>query len=276
MINIDLIKTSNHFKEKILRTWEVLFDEWDIDNNLYYILEGQLSIEKYTTKERDTTKQLAIINNKDFFWEGSLNNSEEKKVKIIALEETKLLYINGKTEFLEFTKAFPEEAKNILVNIISITNKRILSWNKYITSIYEINKQVSKIQNVNFKEIFCLFEKIKFILELKYLIFLETNNIDKTYLKLKYDSRKPWKMQDLLIKRWESLITKIWIIDEEKTIIKDISIWSEVLWRIILVKDNDFSKNDEIIFLWVINSIFWILKQKELLEEERDKKFSKN
>ena len=276
MINIELLKSSDYFKEKTLKKWEVLFDEWEIDNNLYYILEWQLSIEKYTTKERKISKQLAIIDEKDFFWEGSLNNSEKKQVKIIALKNTKLLYIDAKKDFLEFMKIFPEEAKNILVYIIGVTNKRTLIWNKYITSIYEINKQITEIKNINFREIFKIYDKINLILEWKYLLFLESNSVDENYLTLKYDSRKPWKMQDLLIKKWEYSLEDIWIENWDKIITKEISIWLEVLWNIIVAKESEFNQNEKRIFLWMMNSLSWLLKQKNIIEEERNKQFIEN
>jgi hypothetical protein len=173
-------------------------------------------------------------------------------------------------------KEYPEIAKNILVTIISITNKRVSIWNKYITSVYEINKSINEIKNINFKEIFNILEKINLILEWKYLLFLEVNPIDKKYLILKYDSRKPWKMQDKIFKKWNYSLDDIWIIEWDKIITKEISIWKEPLWSIVIAKKEAFSENEKRIFLWMMNSLSWLLKQKKILEEERDKEFSKN
>jgi len=276
MINIEFLKSLDFFKEKSLKPWEVLFDEWEIDNNLYYILSWSLSIEKYTTKEKKATKQLALIYEKDFFWEWSLSSSDAKQVKIIASKETNLLYIDAKIDFLDFMKKYPEEAKDILVNIISITNKRTLTWNKYITSVYEINKSINEISSINFKEIFKILDKINLILEWKYLLFLETNPIDDKYLTLKYDSRKTWKMQDILVEKWNYSLEEIWIWEKDKIITKEIKIWNESLWNIMLIKEVIFNQNEKRIFLAMINSLSWILKQKKILEEERDIKFSRD
>jgi hypothetical protein len=57
-----------------------------------------------------------------------------------------------------------ELAKNILVNIISLTNKRTLDSNKYITSLYEINRSINNISQINYLEIFKILEKIKNLL----------------------------------------------------------------------------------------------------------------
>ena len=275
MINTKFLKSLNYFKEITLKRWDILFDEWEINNNLYYILSGKLSIEKYTTKEKKETKQLAIIWKGDFLWEWSLNTSEPKQVKVLASEKSVLLYIDAKTDFLDFMKEYPEEAKNILVYIISITNKRTLIWNKYITSIYEINKSIREIKKVNFKEIFKILDKINLILEWEFLIFLETNRIDKSYLTLKYDSRKSWKMQDKLLEKWKYNLEEIWIKKDYKILTKEIFIWEESLWNIVITKKESFNQNDKRIFLGMINSLAWILKQKKFLEEERDKEFSR-
>ena len=275
MINTEFLKSLNYFKEITLKRWDILFDEWEINNNLYYILSGKLSIEKYTTKEKKETKQLAIIWKDDFLWEWSLNTSEPKQVKVLASEKSVLLYIDAKTDFLDFMKEYPEEAKNILVYIISITNKRTLIWNKYITSIYEINKSIREIKKVNFKEIFKILDKINLILEWEFLVFLETNMIDKSYLTLKYDSRKSWKMQDKLLEKWKYNLEEIWIKKDYKILTKEIFIWEESLWNIVITKKENFNQNDKRIFLGMINSLAWILKQKKFLEEERDKEFSR-
>ena len=276
MIKLELLKSSGYFKEKTLQKWEILFDEWDIDNNLYYLETGKISIEKYVDKKNNLTKQLAIIHKEDFFWEWALNNSEKKQVKIIGLTESKLLYIDAKEDFLKFMKHFPELAKDILVYIISLTNKRTLDWNNYITSIYEINKSIVEINQINFKEIFKIFDKINKILNWDYLLFLETNPIDKMYLSLKYDTRKIWKIQNKLVEKWKFSLNEIGISKVDKIITKNISIWDEILWNIVIVKKDVFTENQQRIFLGIINSLAWLLKQKNILEEERDIEFSQN
>ena len=47
MFNIKDLKLSGYFKEKTLERWELLFDEWEIDDNLYYVVSWKMKIEKY-------------------------------------------------------------------------------------------------------------------------------------------------------------------------------------------------------------------------------------
>jgi len=275
MFNLKELKSSEYFKEKTLLRWEVLFDEWEIDNNLYFIDSWKLSIEKYTTKEKETSKQLAIIKTWDFLWEGSLNNSVPKEVKVISLETTKILYIDAKNDFLDFMKKKPELAKNILVWIIDITNKRTLSSNKYIASLYEINQSINKIEEINYLEIFKILEKIKIILNWEYILYLETNPIDDKYLTLKYNSRKYLKMQDLLVQKGHYKLDEIWINKTDKILTKEIKIATEHLWNIIVWKKEKFSENEKRIFIGLVTSLSGMLKQKKILEEERNMEFSK-
>jgi hypothetical protein len=81
-------------------------------------------------------------------------------------------------------------------------------------------------------------------------------------------------MQDLLVEKWHYKLEEIWINKSDKIITKEISIWNEVLWNIIVWRKQDFNQNEKRIFLAMINSLSWILKQKKVLEEERDKNFN--
>ena len=274
MFNIKDLKLSGYFKEKTLERWELLFDEWEIDNNLYYVVSWKMAIEKYTTSEKENTKELAIIKSATFLWEWSLSESNPKEVRCFVLEKTTVLYINAVKDFWDFMKNDVELAKDILVNIISLTNKRTLDSNKYITSLYEINRSIKNISQINFLEIFKILEKIKNILNWEYLLYLEVNPIYKKYLTLKYDSRKHLKMQDILVEKWHYKLEEIWINKKDKIITKEISIWDEVLWNIIVWRKQDFNQNEKRIFLAMVNSLSWILKQKKVLEEERDRNFN--
>ncbi|MDQ7009797.1 MAG: cyclic nucleotide-binding domain-containing protein [Candidatus Gracilibacteria bacterium] len=275
MISLEKIKLSEYFKEKTLNRGELLFDEGKIDDNLYFIVSGKLSIEKYTTIEKKDKKQLAIIKGGDFLGEGALSESNIKEVSVLALEETIILYIDAKKDFLKLMEKDPQLAKDILVQIISITNKRTLDSNKYIASVYEINKNINNIKQINYLEIFKILNKINLILKGDYILYLETNPIDDKYLSLKYDSRKNLKMQDILVKKGHYRLEEIGIEKDDRIIVKEIKIANEHLGNIIVGKKDNFSQNEKRIFLAMINSLSGVLKQKKILEEQRNIEFSK-
>ncbi len=273
MFDIKFLKNSWFFLERILDSWDVLFDEWEIDGNLYIIEFWKLSIEKYTTKEKVSTKQLAILGEWDFVWEWALNKYWPKEVKILALEETKVLYIEAKKDFMKFLEKFPSQARDILVYIISITNERVLASNKYITSIYEINKSIRDLKEITLKEIFLLFEKIKIIMDSEIILFFEKNYVMKEFLTLKYDSRIPNKMQDKIVESWNFSLDEFNLDKNIRILSKEIIIAEESLWFLVIWKKEIYNENEKRIFLWIINSISGVLKQKKILEEERNKKF---
>lgn len=272
-IDKDFLISTGFFSEKTLWIKELLFDEWETDNNIYIVMKWFLSIEKYTTKERNTTKHLAIIKKRDFLWEASLSSNSPKEVKVKALSSVILLSISAK-KYDDFLLTYPKEAKDMLVHLIAVTNKRVSQANKYIASIYEINKSIREITKINFKEIFIILDKINSIMYWDFLLFLEVNPVMNNYLSLKYDTRQQWKMQDVIVKKWDYVLEDIWIQWNTKLLTKEISIWEIPLWNIILWRKEGFIENDKRIFLAMINSLAWILRQKKFLEEERDREFA--
>lgn len=275
MFDIKFLQSTTHFKSENLKKNEVLFDEWDSNSNLYIIVEWELSVEKYTTKEKQETKQLAILKKWDFLWEWGLNSYFAKEVKVSVLKDVQLISIDAKDWFSKFMEQYPEQAKDLLTYIISITNKRLSDSNKYITSVYQINKTIRELENITFREIFKILDTINLIMESDFLLFLEVNSVMTQYLTLKYDSRFSGKMQDSIVEKWNYSLEEIWIKWDYKILTKEIIIWKESLWNIIVARKTRFKENEKRIFLALISSLSGVLKQKKIIEEERDKEFSR-
>ncbi len=275
MFDITFLQSIDHFTSENLTKNEVLFDEWDSNSKLYIIIKWELSVEKYTTKEKKETKQLAILKAWDFLWEWGLNSYCAKEVKVLALRDVQLISIDAKEGFSKFMEQYPQQAKDLLTYIIAITNKRLSDSNKYITSVYQINKTIRELENITFREIFKILDDINMIMESEFLLFLEVNPVMKEYLTLKYDSRLGGKMQDSIVEKWNYSLEEIWIKWDYKILTKEIIIWKESLWNIIVARKTRFWENEKRIFLALINSLSWVLKQKKIMEEERDKEFSR-
>jgi len=192
MLNIEFLENSWFFQIKTLEAWEVLFDEWDIDNNLYIIKEWELSIEKYTTTDRTETKILAKLWNSEIFWEWSLWDSAPKQVRIKATKKTTLLEIEAKNSFEEFLLKHTKKWVDLLSSIIYISNKRLLEANFLITSSYKINKHISEINEFNNKNLFEILDELEKTINWKYVLYLEKNPVLENILILKYDSRYKW------------------------------------------------------------------------------------
>lgn len=278
MLDINKLKTTWYFKEITLEKWEVLFDEWDIDSNIYLIILWELQIEKYISNNRDDTKVLAYLKNNDIFWESALNTNKEKEVKITARKKTNLLYINAQEDFNKFSIKYPYESSSLLKYIIFLTNKRLLESNHLIAATYKITKEITKIEKITNKKIFELIDSLRDIIGVDYIIYLEKNLNIENYLTLKYDTRNKWKMSDKIIEITDSklflLNLKIW---NYYSYNQKIAIWNEELGILFFIKkNNDFTDNDKKAILLTITSIAGVMKQKRVHDEERDKNYMQN
>lgn len=278
MLNIDFFKNSPFFKERILKSWEYLFIEWDIDENIYIIISWELVIEKFTNSSRDESKVLAVLKNNEIFWEAALNNNLPKQVSIKAKIETKIIYINATSDLDAFSIKHTSEAFNLLKYIIDFSNTRLNKSNSLITASYKISNEIATMNDFSFKTIFNLIEEIKNIIWVSDIIFLEENIVLEQYLTIKYKTSEPWKMQDSIIKINNNNIDLHELTDLGKySYVQSIKVWNKNYWYLIFLRDkNDFSENEIKIIstLWV--SFSNVLKQKELIEEQKNKDYIKN
>ena len=199
MLNISLFEKNTLFQKKTFKPDELIFDEWEVNENLYLIKSGKLSVEKYTTDERIEVKEVANLGAGNFFWEWAISSDTPKEVRIRAMEETELLYINGKSDFLKFLELHPQEAFYLFSFIISETNKRLITANRQIIANYEIDKTINELEILDMKSIFLLIDKIRAIVGCSYLLYLEKNPYVIETMILKYDTRLKWKAQSLAI-----------------------------------------------------------------------------
>lgn len=280
MLNIEFLENSWFFQIKTLEKWEVLFDEWDIDNNLYIIKEWELSIEKYIDSTKIETKKLAKLKDSEIFWEWSLWDNSPKQVKIIATKKTTLLEIEAKNSFEKFLLKHTKSWVDLLSSIIYISNKRLLEANFLITSSYKINKHISEINEFNNKNLFEILDEFSKTIISKYVLYIEKNPVLDNILILKYDSRLKWKMQQNIIdmSEWVFNLKKIkddWVELANFNLIEELKNKNEVIWYLIIW--NDEKKFDE----WqkksisiISVSIAWYIKQKQYIEENKNKEYS--
>lgn len=278
MLDINKLKISWYFKEVVLEKWEVLFREWDFDENIYIVLAWELTVSKFTSKAKDEAKILAYLITNDVFWEAALNSSNKKEVNIIANRKTVLLSINAKEWLNEFGKKYQDEALNLLKYIIYLSNKRLSEANYLITASYKISKEILELQEINNKNIFLLIEKIKEIIAVDHIMYYENNPVMENYITLKYDTRTKWKLlnevKELTNNNLDLLDLKI---DNYEIHSQKLSIWNNNLWFLVfLKKDYKFNESDKKVLVVAATSISWLIKQKQLLDEQRDKDYMNN
>lgn len=278
MLDINLFKNSWFFETRTLKVWEYLFKEWENDDNIYIIVTWELIIEKFTTKNRNETKNLALLGKNEVFWEASLSNNLPKQVSVKAKKMTQVIYINAIEWLDNFSKKFQKEAMWLLKYVIFLWNNRLNKSNSLITSSHEISKEIIKIDTFNSKTIFELIDTIKDIIDVSEIIYLEKNPVMDEYLTLKYKTSKKWILQDDVVKITDN---KLYLLELKHSwkynYMQDIIIGSKHYWYLIFLRENnDFSQNEIKIISSLSLSFWWLLKQKELIDEQKNKDYIKN
>lgn len=275
MLDIKILEESWYFKKIYLNPQDIVFDEWDYDENIYIILAWELIVEKYTQKNSNETKNLAYLKKFDIFWEAGLNDNKPKEVKIIAKRKSILLSINAKNWLNNFSKEYPEQWLNLLKYIIFLWNKRLLESNTLITTTYKISKEIIELEKINNKNIFLLLDKVKEITDISYILYFEKNPVVNNYIKLKYDTRKKWILQDEIIEITDNKLNLLNLkIDNYKNYTQKLSIWENELWFLVFFKkDDDFTENNKKVLTSTTISIAWLIRQKQLIDEEKNKEY---
>lgn len=279
--NSQVLEDSQLFQIKILKKWEYLFKEWEVDENFYIIKQGLLSVEKFTTKDQKNTKQLALLEAGDFLGEAGMDGKNTpKQTNIKSLQDSILYSIDIQKDLPLFIEKYPKIWYDFLKYIILETNARLNEANQIIASQYEIEKSIQSLKSFSAKNIFSLIDKICQIVKSDYILYFEKHQILDNFLILKYDSRHPNIMQDKVFEKsgyfldFEELLNECNIGKDEKASINKLSIWDEVYWYFIFVKEKYlFSESDRKIFQTLSNSFAWVLKKFFTDKEQKNIQF---
>jgi len=276
MIDIDFLENSWYFKIRTLKKWEVLFDEWDYDDNLYIIKKWNLVIKKVVNTSNNDTKTIAKIWVWEIFWEWALWDSDAKQVKIEAIDDSILLEIEAKTKFEEFLQKNTKKWINLLSSIIYMSNKRLLEANHLITLSYRINKYISEITMFNNKNLFNIIDELDKTINSNYTIYIEKNSVIENIATIKYDTRYNWKMLQNIIELnnnnviLDSLVNE-WIKLSKYNLIEELKNNNKVIWYLVIWSDKTFDEWEKKSLSIISVAIAWFIKQKEYFEESLNK-----
>ncbi len=278
MLDLEYLKNSKHFDHIFMKKWDIIFDTWALDDNLYIVVTWKVSVEKYTTIERKETKVLAVLKEWGVFWEASITSFLPKDVKTSALEDTSLLRIDWKQWIRTFITKDPVKWLELLKYIIALTNKRLLLANEQIIANYEMNKTILEIDKIDNQSIFRLIDKFKYIIWCDYILYFKSNPFLPNYTALFYDTRKEAMISsDPFELEWTDLkVDEIKIPLWKSNIVSKLNIWNRVLWFIVCWREKkEFLENDIKNINSIITWLSWIINQKSFLDEERLKWFIK-
>ena len=276
MLDLNILKNSWYFNEIILEKWELLFDEWNIDENLYILIVWDLSVEKYVNNEKTHTKILWTIKQNQVIGEASLNSDLPKDVLIKAKRKSILIWINGKEWLSKFLKEYPTDALNLLKYIIHLSNNRIRESNFLITASYNISNAIINLDEINMKNIFKLIEILKKSIWIEEILYYEANPVLENYITLKYDTRKKWKLLNEIMEITNNKLDLLDLsINHYYKFIQELTIWWNRMWYLVFLKKwQVFNDSDKKIITTTSTSIASLIKQKQILTEDRNKSFN--
>lgn len=282
MLDLNFLKSSKYFEEISLKKWEILFDEWEHDIYLYIIYNGELAVERSINRKQWEYKLLSLITLWNILWESSLSRQEPKQVRIKAHRESILLRIDGQKDLPKFIEDHPKEWYKLLLTIVDIANMRLLRANRELTANYELSRAISQISQIDMKSIIELLSKCQEILEVDQILYFEKNMVMDEYYKLKYNSLDSGNFQNAVFKISRNSLD-LNVLKETWVILLDYLRWAPLLlenknhgFLIIGKKWKDFHESEEKLLWNTATSLVWIIRQKEFLDNERNKLYMKN
>jgi CRP-like cAMP-binding protein len=282
MIILENLKSSGYFNTISLKKWDVLFKQWDINQNLYLVYDGELSVQKEISLQKWEFKTLWLLGIGNIVWEAALSNNKPKEVKISANRETILLSIEWKKAFPKFVSAFPKDGYSLLITIIDIANTRLLKANSELTANYEVNIAISKIRDISMSSIYKLLLIFESIIWVDQIMYFEKNLVMDEYYKLRYDSKNKKCLRNTIIK-FPNETLNFKILKEEKVEICKykryikLSLWRESYWFILIGRDKkDFHENEEKLLINTAASFVAIIHQKRILDDKKNKNYVKS
>lgn len=282
MLELEKIKLSGYFEEITLYEWDILFLEWATDDYLYIIYDGELIVEKSIKTVKNSFKVLWHLWVWNIIGEGALLDNRPKEVQIRANRTTILLRIEAKNKFKKFLMQFPDVWYGVIISIIYLTNSRLLRSNKEITANYEVNIAISKIKDFSIFSIYKLLLIFESILWVDQIIYFEKNIVMNDYYKLKYDSRNKKSLQDIILKFTDDTFDKKVLENEWIQLTKfsrytKLTLWEINYWFLLIGNEKkDFSENEEKLLQNTAWSFVWIIHQKKLIDDQKNKNYMRN
>jgi len=283
MIDLDFLWNCEYFSRLRLKEDEILFDEWDEDESLYIIFDGELAVEK-RVKHWDSYRTLSYVRTWNIIGEWWLIHNRKKEVRIKSTRPSTLLKI-ARENFINFVRSYPSESYELLIHIISHTNQRLLKANIEMTANYEISQAIAHIKNFDNTSIEELLHKMKIILSSESVIYVEKNMIVEGYYKLKYlqgvQQNSLW--EDLILYFSDNVFSIEALRKQKPVLLGTFTISASIIhgWNIkwyllISRKSKKYSENEQKLLENAAISFAWVIGHKEILEAEQNKKHIKN
>lgn len=264
-------------KEKVkkiyLKKWENIakptLEKW-----FFIIKSWILSIKKSTNW---IEKNLWMLHLWDFFW----IFWEYQNEIISCFSESEIYFFEDELEFNNFIKKDINLWLELVYYINNTLKTQLLNSKKIISINYEIQQIISQIKQINIKSILETIEKIKQLVWVDYIIYLEKHPVLDNFLTLKYDSRFKNKMFDLVFEKKDNFLDlqevfqKANINQNDFLWVNKLNIWGEIYWYLIFWNQKtNFEEIDKKIFSSIASNLAWIIKKFLSDKDEKNKQYN--
>lgn len=281
-MNTEIFSKSWFFTQKDFKKGEYIFKEGEISWCLFFIVSGKISIRQSTQYPENSHKVLWILESGNIIGEGSLVWNTAKKVSAYCEEDVKMYVIDALLSFPKFLEAYPKEAYEILLQIIKISNTRVLEADSLITASYQISCALAELGSIHTKSVYSLLEKFQKILQSDEILFFEAMQWLDSYFKLKFHTATPIEQEHYIFEIHSHFLPWTFLKKHKVPIFKHNLSFPLILWEkiygylVIGRKKSPYSEYEHKILENIAHSFVGIVYQKHIQDEENQKNNLKN
>jgi CRP-like cAMP-binding protein len=137
------VLSEEHFKDG-----QIIFNEGDPGDEIYFIFSGDVEIIKLISKEDNVSQLLSLLTRGEFFGEMALFDKKQRSATVKAKGDVTLLKLSC-ADFYYFLKNDAQIAVNILGSMLSATIKRLRETDTGFVTIYETGRLLASEQNID-------------------------------------------------------------------------------------------------------------------------------
>lgn len=134
-------------EERACSDGQTVFAQGDEGDALYVIAAGAVKVVAVIDKEKNLTKDLAILTQGDFVGEMSLIDSSPRSASVVSLGDSTLLRIS-RSGFQDLLQKSATTAANLLFGIIRTVSGRLRQTNTELVTLYETGKAIGEADDL--------------------------------------------------------------------------------------------------------------------------------
>lgn len=116
LLDDPVLSTIVPFEKVAYRNQDIILEEDDTGQDVYFILEGEVQVRSKVVKDDKLSAGLARLGENDFFGELAMFDGEPRSAEVIAITDCEIARINGPC-LIRFMDEYPEKGYFVLREI---------------------------------------------------------------------------------------------------------------------------------------------------------------